>query len=97
MALPFSRVPFPVAYAAAADAQRRRPEVDDAFEGFTDEEQRFRLSKRTVRSLCDELDPIIGRHRAGGLSTARKVCALRFSALPRWSREAYRHGAVGRE
>ncbi|XP_037503252.1 uncharacterized protein LOC119378081 [Rhipicephalus sanguineus] len=50
---------------------------------MTDEEFRrhFRLSKLTVRRLCDELDPIIGCQRASGLSTERKVlCALRFFA-----------------
>nr|XP_054933966.1 putative nuclease HARBI1 [Dermacentor andersoni] len=46
----FSAVPFRVACAAGAVAQRRRPEVDDAFEELTEEEfrQYFRLSKRTV-------------------------------------------------
>nr|XP_037280721.1 putative nuclease HARBI1 [Rhipicephalus microplus] len=43
--------------------------------------QCFRLSKQTVRSLCDELDPIIRCQRASGLSTETKVlCALRFFA-----------------
>ncbi|XP_037499809.1 putative nuclease HARBI1 [Rhipicephalus sanguineus] len=62
---------------------KRSPEVEDAFEVMTEEEFRrhFRLSKRTVRSLCDELDSIIGCQRASGLSTERKVlCALRFFA-----------------
>ncbi|KAH7980113.1 hypothetical protein HPB49_013083 [Dermacentor silvarum] len=56
-------------------AQRRRPEIDDAFEELTEEEfrQHCRLSKRTVRSLCDERDPIFGCQRASGLSTERKV------------------------
>ncbi|KAH7967484.1 hypothetical protein HPB49_025168 [Dermacentor silvarum] len=49
MAFPFSAVSFRVACAAAAVAQRRRPQVDDAFEELTEEEfrQHFRLSKRT--------------------------------------------------
>ncbi|XP_072144409.1 putative nuclease HARBI1 [Dermacentor andersoni] len=90
----FSAVPFRVACAAAAVAQRRRPEVDDAFEDFTEEEfwRYFRLSKRTVRSLCDELDPIIRCQRASDLSTERKVlCALRFFATGSFQR------SVGRE
>ncbi|KAH7944956.1 hypothetical protein HPB49_002852 [Dermacentor silvarum] len=81
MASAFSAVSFRVACAAAAVVQRRRPEVEYAFEELTEEEfrQHFRWSKRTVRSLCDELDPIIGSQRASGLSTERKVlCVLRF-------------------
>ncbi|KAH7959142.1 hypothetical protein HPB49_008725 [Dermacentor silvarum] len=53
-------------------------------EELTEEEfrQHFRLSKRTVHTLCDELGLIIGCQRASGLSTERKVlCALR-----RWLR-----------
>ncbi|KAH7945006.1 hypothetical protein HPB49_004743 [Dermacentor silvarum] len=74
MAFAFSAVPIRVTCAAAAVAQRRRPEVDDAFEDLTEEEfrQYFRLSKRTVRSLSDELDPITGFQRASGLSTESK-------------------------
>ncbi|XP_072145171.1 putative nuclease HARBI1 [Dermacentor andersoni] len=94
----FSAVPFRVACAAAAVAQRRRPEVDDAFEELTEEEfrQYFRLSKRTVRSLCDELDPIIGCQRASGLSTERKVlCALRFFGTGSFQRSVGREEHVG--
>ncbi|KAH6943474.1 hypothetical protein HPB50_021713 [Hyalomma asiaticum] len=56
MALPFSRVPFRVACVAAADAQRRRLEVDDTFEDLTYEEQRFRLSKPTPS--LDATEPV---------------------------------------
>ncbi|XP_072140409.1 putative nuclease HARBI1 isoform X2 [Dermacentor andersoni] len=94
----FSAVPFRVACAAGAVAQRRRPEVDDAFEELTEEEfrQYFRLSKRTVRSLCDELDPIIGCQRASGLSTERKVlCALRFFGTGSFLRSVGREEHVG--
>ncbi|KAH7940587.1 hypothetical protein HPB49_002333 [Dermacentor silvarum] len=74
-------MPFRVACAAAAVTQRRRPEVDDAFEELTEEQfrQHFRLSKRTVHSLCDKLDPIFRCQQASGFSTERKVLgALRF-------------------
>ncbi|XP_072144281.1 putative nuclease HARBI1 [Dermacentor andersoni] len=94
----FFAVPFRVACAAGAVAQRRRPEVDDAFEELTEEEfrQYFRLSKRTVRSLCDELDPIIGCQRASGLSTERKVlCALRFFGTGSFQRSVGREEHVG--
>ncbi|KAH7959452.1 hypothetical protein HPB49_011261 [Dermacentor silvarum] len=79
-------------------AQRRRPEVDDAFEELTEEEfrQYFRLSKRTVRSLCEELDPIIGCQRASGLSTERKVlCALRFFGTGSFQRSVGREEQIG--
>ncbi|XP_065303743.1 putative nuclease HARBI1 [Dermacentor albipictus] len=94
----FSAVPFRVACAAAAVAQRRRPEVDDGFEDLTEEELRqyFRLAKRTVRSLCDELDHIIGCQRASGLSTERKVlCALRFFGTGSFQRSVGREEHVG--
>ncbi|KAH7978121.1 hypothetical protein HPB49_004501 [Dermacentor silvarum] len=69
-------------------AQRQRTEVDDAFEELTEEEfwQHFRLSKQTVHSLCDELDPVIGCQRASGLSTERKVCnaELRILVVVLW-------------
>ncbi|KAH7986424.1 hypothetical protein HPB49_025972 [Dermacentor silvarum] len=98
MAFPFSAVCFRVACAAAAVAQRRRPEVDDAFEELTEEEfrQYFRLSKRTVRTLCDELDPISGCQRASGLSTERKVlCALRFFGTGSFQRSVGREEQIG--
>uniref|UniRef100_L7LW30 Putative tick transposon n=1 Tax=Rhipicephalus pulchellus TaxID=72859 RepID=L7LW30_RHIPC len=98
MAFPFLAAHFRVALAVAATAQRRRPEVDDAFEELTEEEFRqcFRLSKRTVRSLCDELDPIIGCQRASGLSTERKVlCALRFYATGSFQRSVGREEHIG--
>lgn len=98
MALPFLAAHFRAACAAAAIVQRRRPEVDDAFEDLTEEEfrQYFRLSKRTVRSLCDELDPIIGCQRASGLSTERKVlCALRFFATGSFQRSVGREEHIG--
>ncbi|XP_050023121.1 putative nuclease HARBI1 [Dermacentor andersoni] len=98
MAFAFSAMPFRVACAAAAVAQRRRLEVGDAFEELTEEEfrQYFRLSKRTVRSLCDELDPIIGCQRASGLSTERKVlCALRFFATGSFQRSLGREEHIG--
>ncbi|KAH7933771.1 hypothetical protein HPB49_017005 [Dermacentor silvarum] len=98
MAFPFSAVCFRVACVAAAVAQRRRPEVDDAFEELTEEEfrQYFRLSKRTVRTLCDELDPIIGCQRASGLSTERKVlCALRFFGTGSFQRSVGREEQIG--
>ncbi|KAH7979625.1 hypothetical protein HPB49_010214 [Dermacentor silvarum] len=98
MAFAFPAVPFRAACAAAAVAQRRRPEVDDAFEELTEEEfrQHFRLSKRTVRSLCDELDPIIGCQRASCLSTERKVlCALRFFDTGSFQRSVGREEYIG--
>ncbi|XP_037576631.1 uncharacterized protein LOC119458806 [Dermacentor silvarum] len=91
-------MPFRVAYVAAAVAQRRRPEVDDAFEELTEEEFRhhFRLSKRTVRSLCDDLDPNIGCQRASGFSTERKVvCALRFFGSGSFQRSVGREEHIG--
>ncbi|XP_049526520.1 uncharacterized protein LOC125946708 [Dermacentor silvarum] len=58
--------------------------------------QHFRLSKRTVRSLCDELDPIIGCQRASGLSTERKVlCALRFFGTGSFRRSIGREEQIG--
>ncbi|XP_049273636.1 putative nuclease HARBI1 [Rhipicephalus sanguineus] len=98
MAFPFFAAHFRAACAAAADAQRRRPEVDDAFEELTEEEfrQYFRLSKRTVRSLCNELDPIIGCQRASGVSTKRKVlCALGFFATGSFQRRVGREEHIG--
>ncbi|XP_070385794.1 putative nuclease HARBI1 [Dermacentor albipictus] len=94
----FSAVPFRVAWAAAAVAQRRRPEVDDAFEELTEEELRqyFHLSKRAVRSFCDELDPIIGCQRASGLSSETKVlCALRLFGTGSFQRSVGREEHVG--
>ncbi|KAH7953467.1 hypothetical protein HPB49_009070 [Dermacentor silvarum] len=79
-------------------AQRRRPEVDDAFEELTEEEfqQYFRRSKGTVRSLRDELDPSIGCQRASGLSTGRKVlCALRFFGTGNFQRSVGREQQIG--
>ncbi|XP_065310189.1 putative nuclease HARBI1 [Dermacentor albipictus] len=40
----------------------------------------FRLSKGTVRLLCEELAGELEAERATGLSVERKVCALRFFA-----------------
>ncbi|XP_070387647.1 putative nuclease HARBI1 [Dermacentor albipictus] len=62
---------------------RQRLEVRDAFSELTEEEfwRNYRLSKRTVRWLCDELEETVGCHRSSGFSTERKVlCALRFLA-----------------
>lgn len=43
--------------------------------------RRFRLSKDTVRMLCDELDASIGPQDSGELSTETKLlCALKFFA-----------------
>ncbi|KAH7949046.1 hypothetical protein HPB49_004483 [Dermacentor silvarum] len=97
MAFPFSAVSFRVACAAAALTQRRRPEVDDALEELTEEEfrQYFRMSKRTLRSLCDELDPIIGWERASGLCTEMKVCALRFFGTGSFQRSVGREEQIG--
>ncbi|KAH7937427.1 hypothetical protein HPB49_012184 [Dermacentor silvarum] len=78
--------------------RRRRPEVDDAFEELMEEEfrQYFRLSKRTVRSLSEELDPIIGCQRASGLSTERKVlCALRFFGTGSFQRSVGHEEQIG--
>ncbi|XP_049511186.1 putative nuclease HARBI1 [Dermacentor silvarum] len=108
----FSQVASPLADSLKKDASfdlktehrvicprtRRRPEVDDAFEELTEEEfrQYFRLSKRTVRTLCDELDPIIGCQRASGLSTERKVlCALRFFGTGSFQRSVGREEQIG--
>ncbi|XP_049515597.1 uncharacterized protein LOC125941795 [Dermacentor silvarum] len=92
MAFPFSAVCFRVACVAAAVTQRRRPEVDDAFEELTEEEfrQYFRLSKRTVRTLCDELDPIIGCQRA-----SQVFCALRFFGTGIFQRSVGREEQIG--
>ncbi|KAH7979955.1 hypothetical protein HPB49_012182 [Dermacentor silvarum] len=58
--------------------------------------QYFGLSKRTVRSLCDELDPIIGCQRASGHSTERKVlCALRFFGNGSFQRSVGREEQIG--
>ncbi|XP_070378174.1 putative nuclease HARBI1 [Dermacentor albipictus] len=98
MAFAFSAVPFRVACVAAAVAQKPRFEVDDAFEELTEEEfrQYFRLSKRTVLSLCDELDPLIGCQRASGLSIERKVlCALRFFGTGSFQRSVGREEHIG--
>uniref|UniRef100_A0A224ZA09 Tick transposon n=1 Tax=Rhipicephalus zambeziensis TaxID=60191 RepID=A0A224ZA09_9ACAR len=65
------------------DEEAERLEVRNAFEEMSECEfrRRFRFSKRTVRWLCGELDPVIGCQRASGISTERKVlCALRFFA-----------------
>ncbi|KAH7971511.1 hypothetical protein HPB49_025289 [Dermacentor silvarum] len=72
-------------------------DVDDAFKELTEEEfrQYFRLSKRTVRRLCDELDSIIGCQRASGLSTERKVCALRFFGTGSFRRSVGREEQIG--
>ncbi|XP_075750216.1 uncharacterized protein LOC142814755 isoform X2 [Rhipicephalus microplus] len=97
MAFPTDTV-LRLACAIALTEQRRRREVKDAFEEFSEEEFRqcFRLSKRTVRSLCDELDPIIGCQRASGLSTERKVlCALRFFATGSFQKSIGREEHIG--
>lgn len=97
MAFPTDTV-LRLACAVALTEQRRRREVKDAFEEFSEEEFRqcFRLSKRTVRSLCDELDPIIGCQRASGLSTERKVlCALRFFATGSFQKSIGREEHIG--
>ncbi|KAH7977874.1 hypothetical protein HPB49_003826 [Dermacentor silvarum] len=65
---------------------------------LTEEELRqyFRLSKRTVRRLCDELDSIIGCQRASGLSTERKVlCPLRFFGTGSFRRSVGREEQIG--
>ncbi|KAH7973978.1 hypothetical protein HPB49_008084 [Dermacentor silvarum] len=97
MAFALSAVHFRVACAAAVVAQRGRSEVDDAFEELTEEEfwQHLRLSKRTVRSLCDEIDQIIGCQRASGLSTEMKVCALRFFGTGSFQRSVGREEHIG--
>ncbi|XP_054921015.1 putative nuclease HARBI1 [Dermacentor andersoni] len=59
-------------------------------------QQYFSLSKRTVHSLCDELDPIIGCQRASGHSTERKVlCALRFFGAGSFQRSVGREEHIG--
>ncbi|KAH7945276.1 hypothetical protein HPB49_008866 [Dermacentor silvarum] len=98
MAFAFSAMPFRVACAAAAVAPRRRPEVDDSFEELTEEEfrQHFRLFKRTVRSLCDKLDPTTGCQRASGLSTEIKVlCAQRFFGTGSFKRSVGHEDHIG--
>ncbi|KAH7980345.1 hypothetical protein HPB49_015181 [Dermacentor silvarum] len=79
-------------------SRRDDADVDDAFKELTEEEfrQYFRLSKRTVRRLCDELDSIIGCQRASGLSTERKVlCALRFFGTGSFRRSVGREEQIG--
>ncbi|XP_070385687.1 putative nuclease HARBI1 [Dermacentor albipictus] len=63
--------------------QRRRRILLDAFDELTEEEFRehFRLSKSTVRWLCEQLEDAIGGLRTGGITMQDKVlCALRFFA-----------------
>nr|XP_054930966.1 putative nuclease HARBI1 [Dermacentor andersoni] len=61
----------------------------DAFDELTEEEFRdhFRLSKRTVRWLCEQLEDAIGGLRTGGITTQDRVlCALRFFATGSFQR-----------
>ncbi|XP_054932378.1 putative nuclease HARBI1 [Dermacentor andersoni] len=69
--------------------QRRRRIFRDAFDELTEEEFRedFRLSKSTVRWLCEQLEDAIGGLRTGGITTQDKVlCALRFFATGSFQR-----------
>ncbi|XP_049267040.1 putative nuclease HARBI1 [Rhipicephalus sanguineus] len=80
--------------AALAILEEEVFEVRNAFEELSECEfrRRFPFSKRTVRWLCGELDPIIGCRRASGIPTKRTVlCALRFFATGCFQR------AVGNE
>ncbi|XP_070389110.1 putative nuclease HARBI1 [Dermacentor albipictus] len=74
----------PLIAMAVALRRRRREhgEPDDAFDMPDDHFRRhFRLSKGTVRLLCEELAGELEAERATGLSVERKVlCALRFFA-----------------
>ncbi|XP_054924575.1 putative nuclease HARBI1 [Dermacentor andersoni] len=72
-----------IAMAVALRRRRREQgEPDDAFDMPDDHfRRRFRLSKGTVRLLCEELAGELEAERATGLSVERKVlCALRFFA-----------------
>ncbi|XP_065302972.1 putative nuclease HARBI1 [Dermacentor albipictus] len=61
----------------------------DAFDELTEEEFRdhFRLSKSTVRWLCEQLEDAMGGLRTGGITTQDRVlCALRFFATGSFQR-----------
>ncbi|XP_050043753.1 putative nuclease HARBI1 [Dermacentor andersoni] len=70
--------------------QPRRRIFRGAFDELTEEEFRehFRLSKSTVRWLCEQLEEAIGGLRTGGIiTTQNKVhCALRFFATGSFQR-----------
>ncbi|XP_072143067.1 putative nuclease HARBI1 [Dermacentor andersoni] len=69
--------------------QPRQRIFRDAFDDLTEEEFRdhFRLSKRTVRWLCEQLEDAIGGLRTGGITTQDRVlCALRFFATGSFQR-----------
>ncbi|XP_065299064.1 putative nuclease HARBI1 [Dermacentor albipictus] len=69
--------------------QPRRRIFLDALDELTQEEFRehFRLSKSTVRWLCEQLEGAIGGLRTGGITTQDKVlCALCFFATGSFQR-----------
>ncbi|XP_050022702.1 putative nuclease HARBI1 [Dermacentor andersoni] len=69
--------------------QPRQRIFRDAFDELTEEEFRdhLRLSKRTVRWLCEQLEDAIGGLRTGGITTQDRVlCALRFFATGSFQR-----------
>ncbi|XP_065280214.1 putative nuclease HARBI1 [Dermacentor albipictus] len=67
--------------AMAVALRRRRREHGEPDDVFDMPDDHFRLSKGTVRLLCEELAGELEAERATGLSVERKVlCALRFFA-----------------